>query len=153
MNALSDQSGKEFGGGSKRILNRDFFLQLLDLEVKRARRYQNFFCILVMRLSQLSNHGNATHRNSCYQKLTHLLEDELRESDILGSLNDSCVVALLPYGDNAAGDNTRSRCEESLKYFDFKNEGYEVMIDHIIFPMDGADTTELVTKVSTIAKA
>jgi len=148
MSRLWDQSGKEWGGGSGRILARDFFLQLLDLEVKRGRRYQNFFCILVMRLNQLSNHDNGTHQASCYQKLTHLLEDEMRESDILGSLNDNCVAALLPYGDAAAGDITRTRFEGSLKYFDFKNEGYEVMIDQIIFPMDGTNTSEILKKVS-----
>jgi hypothetical protein len=152
MSTLWNQSGKEGGGGSGRIFARDFFLQLLDLEVKRARRYQNFFCILVMRLNQLSDHDNGIHHNSCYQKLTHLLEDELRESDILGSLDDNSVVALLPYGDVAAGNNTRFRFEGCLKYFDFKNDGYEVAIDQIIFPMDGTDTSEIVKKV-TAAKA
>ena len=94
-----ERPGKEFGGGTGRILAHDMFLNLLDLEVKRSRRYQNFFCILVMRLNQLSSHDNGTHQLSCYQKLTHLLEEELRESDILGSLGDNCVAAILPYGD------------------------------------------------------
>ena len=152
MNKLWDQSGKESGGGNGRVLGRDFFLHLLDLEVKRARRYQNFFCILVMRLNQLSNHDNGAHQSSCYRKLTHLLEDEFRESDILGAIDESSVAALLPYGDVTAGNNTRFRFEGCLKYLDFKTDGYEVAIDQVIFPMDGTDTTELVRKVTT-AKA
>ncbi len=148
-----EQAGKGFGGGTGRILARDMFLNLLDLEVKRSRRYQNFFCILVMRLNQLASHDNGTHQLSCYQKLTHLLEEELRESDILGSLGDNCVAAILPYGDSVAGDITRSRFEGSLKYYDFKQDGYEVSIERVCFPMDGTDTTEIVKKVSKIGKA
>ena len=104
MTYSGDQSGRTVGGGSGRILERDFFLQLLDLEVRRARRYQNFFCILVMKLNQLWGQDNGMHRNSCYEKLTRSLKGELRESDILGSLNDDCVAAILPYGDAGAGE-------------------------------------------------
>jgi hypothetical protein len=152
MTYALDQSGKGFGGGSGRILTRDLFLNLLDLEVKRARRYQNFFCVLVMRMNQLSSHDNGTHQASCYQKLSHLLTDELRESDILGTLNENCFAALLPYGDCAAGDITRSRFEGSLKYYDFKNEGYEVKIEQLCFPMDGTDTADIVRKVKNLGE-
>ncbi|MBP1712978.1 MAG: hypothetical protein H6Q43_1468 [Deltaproteobacteria bacterium] len=146
----TDQSGKRFGGGPGRILKQDLFLDLVDLEVKRARRYQNFFCILVMRLNQLADHDNGTLQRSCSQKLSHLLAEELRESDILGTLSESCFAALLPYGDCTAGDSTRSRFEGSLKYYDFKNEGYEVKIEQICFPLDGTDTADIVKKVKNL---
>ncbi len=148
-----EQPERGFGGGKGRILGRDVFLNLLDLEVKRSRRYQNFFCILVMRLIQLASHDNGTHQLSCYQKLTNILEEELRESDILGAIGENCVAAILPYGDCTAGSITRSRFEGSLKYYDFRNDGYEVKVEQVCFPMDGTDTTEIVKKVSNIGKA
>ncbi len=148
-----DQFGKNADSGSARILTREIFINLLDLEVKRARRYQNFFCILVMRLRQLSNHDNGTHQTACYKKLTRLLEEELRESDILGTLGDDCVAALLPYGDCAAGDITRSRFEDHLKYYDFRNDGYEVKIEQVCFPVDGTDAAEIVKKVASVGRA
>ena len=77
----------------------------------------------------------------------------MRESDILGSLGENCVAAILPYGDGTAGDIARSRFEGSLKYYDFRNDGYEVKVDQVCFPMDGTDTTEIVKKVSKIGKA
>ena len=77
-----ERSEKGIGGGTGRILPREMFLSLLDFEVKRSRRYQNFFCILVMKLNQISNHDNGTQQRSCYQKMAHLLEEELRESEI-----------------------------------------------------------------------
>lgn len=153
MTHMWDQSGKGFGGGSGRILARDMFLNLLDIEVKRARRYQNFFCILVMKLNQVARHDNGTLQNECYRKMTHLLEEELRESDILGTLGNDCVAALLPYGDDAAGDLTRTRFEGTLKYYDFKNDGYEVKIEQVCFPMDGTDTSDIVKRVSNLGRA
>jgi len=153
MSPGMDQPGKGFGGRSERILTRDLFLNLLDLEVKRARRYQNFFCVLVMRLNQLSDHDNGTRQTSCCQKLSHLLMGELRESDILGTLNEKCFAALLPYGDCIAGEVTRSRFEGSLKYYDFKNEGYEVKVEQVCFPIDGTDTAEIVKKVRKLGES
>lgn len=147
------QSGKGDDNGRARILTRDMFLSLLDMEVKRARRYQNFFCVLVMKLSQLTSHDNGAHQTECYRKLTRLLEEELRESDILGTLSDDCVVALLPYGDGAAGEITRSRFEGSLRYYDFKNDGYEVKIEQVCFPMDGTNTTDIIKKVKCVDEA
>jgi hypothetical protein len=106
-----------------------------------------------MRLIQLSNRDNGSHQTSCYQKLSHLLKEELRESDILGTLNENCFAALLPYGDCTAGDITRSRFEGSLQYYDFKNEGYEVKIERVCFPMDGTDTADIVKKVKNLGEA
>ena len=41
------------GEGIDRILTREIFFYFLDLEVKRSRRYQNFFSILVVTLAEL----------------------------------------------------------------------------------------------------
>ncbi len=131
----------------RRILSREMFLYLLDLEAKRAIRYQNFFCILKLKLSRLPDFENSKGLQTCYQTLIHLLIEELRESDILGSLGDDQLVILIPYGDPSAGGSARSRLEGTLKYYDFKKEGYELMIDQISFPLDGTDTPDLVGKL------
>jgi GGDEF domain-containing protein len=130
-----------------RILNREIFLYLLDLEVKRARRYQNFFSVLILKLVQLSSKDNGRGLHNCYNQLSHLLREEFRESDILGSLGENKLVALLPYADVSAGGQARSHFEASLEYYDFKKEGYEVKIDQLCFPMDGTDTRDLIKKV------
>ena len=130
-----------------RILNREIFLYFLDLEVKRARRYQNFFSVLILKLVQLSDKNNSSGLHTCYKQLSHLLRGELRESDILGSLGENKLVALLPYADVSAGGQAKSHFESSLKYYDFKCEGYEVRIDQVCFPMDGTDTIDLIKRV------
>ena len=129
------------------ILNRELFLCLLDLEVKRAIRYQDFFSILKLKLSRLPGYENGKGLQTCYQALSSLLIEELRESDILGSLEDDQLAILLPYADLSQSSLARSRLEGSLKYYEFKDKGYEVMTDLICFPMDGTDTADLIGKL------
>ena len=60
------------------------------------------------------------------------------------------MAVLLPYADLSVGRHVKTRIEDNLKYFGFKNDGYEVMIDQICFPKDGTVTKDLVSKVTGI---
>ena len=131
----------------RRILDREQFLFLLDLEVKRARRYQNFFSILILKMAQLPRHENEERSQTGQRSLARLFQDGLRESDILGSLAENRLVILLPYADQNAGGSARIRVEGDLQYFDFKHEGVEVTIDQVSFPKDGANLADLEKKV------
>ncbi|MDI7259208.1 MAG: diguanylate cyclase [Thermodesulfobacteriota bacterium] len=136
------ETGTELG----RILNKDFFFYLLDIEVKRARRYQNFLCLILLKLSQLPMNDNGDSLPSCYQELSHLLINEMRETDILGSLGKDKLVALLPYADEKAGGHAKSRLENTLKYYNFTGKGYEVIINQVNFPMNGTNIAEIIKK-------
>ena len=135
-----------------RILNREIFLYLLDREVKRGRRYQNFFCLLILELIHLSREDNRHGLWTCYKKLTDLLKEEFRESDLLGSLSENRLAVLLPYADLSAGGQAQSHFESRLKYYDFKSDGYEVKIDKICFPVDGTDVAGLGKKLMELEK-
>lgn len=148
MTSSADQSGRWGERELSRILNREIFLYLLDLEVKRARRYQDFFCVIILKLSRLPSHYDGKGQLTCYQTLANLLVEELRDSDILGSLGETELAALLPYADSSAGDVAKSRFEGSLKFCDFASEGYEVAVGQVCFPMDGTDTSDLIKKVA-----
>jgi len=132
-----------------RILNRESFLNLLKFEVRRARRYQNFFCILLLKLSRISGYenGDGNSLQSCYQTLTQLLLEDLRDSDILGSLENNQMAILIPYADLLAIGPFRSRLESNLKYYEFEDKGYEVTMDLFCFPVDGTDTADLIGKL------
>lgn len=144
---MSDkQAGRELG----RILNRELFLYLLDLEVKRARRYQEFFCVLVMNLCCLTKQDNGHNQQICLELLSNLVREEFRDSDILGNLSDERVAAILPYADGSAASIARARFEGSLKYCDFEKVGYEVKIEQICFPADGTDVNDLIRRVVNV---
>ncbi len=76
-----------------RILNRNLFHFVLDIEVKRSRRYQNFLCLMFFKIRSLSQEGDL---QACHRTLGDLLMEETRESDIIGSLEEDRLVILLP---------------------------------------------------------
>lgn len=135
----------ETGLKSKRFLKRPLFYYLLDLEVKRAYRYQNSLCLLILRLKGSSKNGGHDFQ-AFYQILATLLSEEIRETDLVGYLSKNAAIALLPYADTSAGDHVKSRLEGILKSFKFKNKGFEVAIDQLIFPEDGTNTKSLMKK-------
>ena len=146
--ATGEPKSKEGTGlEPNRILNKDLILFLLDLEVKRGRRYQNFLSILILDLITVSNENGGGDFETSYEMLSTVLMDEMRETDIFGALKENRLIALLPYADAVAGGEAKSRFENVLKYYDFKSKGYEVKIHQVFFPMDGTDTFDLMGKV------
>jgi hypothetical protein len=78
--------------------------------------------------------------------LSNLLLEEIRESDIIGTLELNKLVVLLPYADAKAGAYVQSRFEDVLKYYDFKSKGFEITINQVCFPVHGTDTMDLIKK-------
>lgn len=134
------------------MLNRELFLCTLDLEVKRARRAQYSFCVLKLKLFKLPGKEKGKGVKKCYESLANLLRRELREIDILGSLGDDELAVLLPYTDLSGIVRVRSRLERRLRYLDFNNDGYEVMIDQICFPKGGTEFENFKDKVPEATK-
>jgi len=145
--------GGKFPGGPEepfgRILNRDLFQFVLDIEVKRSRRYQNFLCLMLFKIKSFSEEGRQEEMQACYRKLGDLLMEETRESDIIGSLELDKLVVLLPYADMKAGAHVKSRFEDALKYYDFRSKGIKIMVDQVCFPVNGSDTTDLIQRALT----
>ncbi len=135
------------GSALKRVLSKDLFLYLLDLEVKRGRRYQNFLSILILDLVTLPKGDGGADLETTYQMLTSLLKDEMRETDIFGALGENRLIVLLPYADLSAGDQAKSRFESILEHYDFKSRGYKVKVHQVSFPTNGTDTAELMKKL------
>jgi len=130
-----------------RIHSPEWFLYLLDKEVKKARRHGYFCCILKLTLSQLPNNENDKGLQTCFQRLIHLLGEQLRESDILGFLGEHQLAVIFSYTDPNAGSHAQSRLKERLKYYDFKKEGCEVKINRICFPTDASNPADLIQKI------
>jgi len=135
------------GPGFKRILSKDLFLYLLDLEVKRGDVTRIFLSILVLDLVTLPKGDGGTDLETTYQTLTTLLKDEMRETDIFGALGENRLIVLLPYADLLAGELAKSRFETILAHYDFKSKGYKVKVHQVSFPTNGTDTAELMKKL------
>ncbi len=138
---------------TRRILSKDLFLYLLDLEVKRGRRYQNFLSILILDLIALRKGNGGGDLDGSYQMLISLLKEELRETDIFGALGERRLIVLLPYADLATGSLAKSRFENILSHYDFKSKGYKVQVHQVSFLMNGTDTADLVKQLVVPAPA
>ncbi len=138
------QEGTAAGLG--RILSKDIFLCFLDREVKRALRYQNFICILLMELKPCAQENDGKCPESCQETLASVLTEEMRETDIIGSLDENKFATLLPYAGEDEGNLAKARLESQLKYYDFRSRGYEVKVQLFCFPRDGTTITDLIGK-------
>ena len=143
---MEEQQDKPADLEPDRILGRNLFFYLLDLEVKRARRYQNFLCILLLKVTRLPHHEQGNGVQTCLNMMRNLLLQEIRESDIPGSLGENRLAILLPYADMTAGDQAKSRLESILRYLDLGSRGCEVAIDQICFPVNGTNPADLIKK-------
>ena len=143
---MEEQQDKPADLEPDRILGRNLFFYLLDLEVKRARRYQNFLCILLLKVTRLPHYEQGNGIQTCLNMMRNLLLQEIRESDIPGSLGENKLAILLPYADMTAGDQAKSRLESILRYLDLGSRGCEVAIDQICFPVNGTNPADLIKK-------
>ncbi|NIS62615.1 MAG: hypothetical protein GTO13_18495, partial [Proteobacteria bacterium] len=62
------------------VLNNQSFLFMLDLEIKRARRYQNFLSLLSLTFGHLDP-SLGEDASISFKTLANLVKDELRETD------------------------------------------------------------------------
>jgi GGDEF domain-containing protein len=136
-----------------RVLDRELFLFLLDLEVKRARRYQNYLCLMLLKIKPFSKNDDEGETSAYYRILGDMLREEIRDSDIIGSLESDKLAVLLPYADDKAGSHVKSRIEDTLKNINFSGKGFEIMVHPVCFPINGADTLDLLKKALVLASS
>lgn len=136
----------------ERVLGQNLFFLLLDHEVKRARRYQNFISLLHLRLKVSGEGGSPDQLETCHEILGDLLSLEIRDSDLLAPLEEDGWLILLPYADLQTGEKAKSRLEETLRYFDFQKRGFEIAIDLWEFPGHWTDTQDLFHQLLPLGK-
>ncbi len=132
-----------------RILDQNLFFFLLDQEVKRARRYQNFICLLHLKINRVGGGELQGNLRTCHETLGDLLSVEMRDSDLLAPLGEDRWLVMLPYADMQTGMKAKARFEEILRYFDFKKRGFDIAIDHWVFPAHWNNKEDLFHQIFT----
>jgi GGDEF domain-containing protein len=152
-NEFTGSSGKSnlkhLGGemfSTTHIFEREDFFRLLDLEIKRARRYQNFFSVMRFELHNSRNRGVRT-RGKTLTSLVKLLRDEIRETDVIGQTKKNEIMIILPYCDSSGADFLNKRLNSLVEDFYFGKKGFEIMSGLISFPVQANDMTEIIDKL------
>ena len=126
-----------------RIQSRQEFFNLLDKEVKRATRYKYPFCILKVTLFKFPGTEEGKLQD-CFDRMIHLAEKELRESDIPGVISKNELAFICPYTDSSNSSLVRDRLEKQLKIYGFKKSACEVKVERICFPGDASKISDLI---------
>jgi GGDEF domain-containing protein len=128
------------------VFNRDSFLFLLDREIKRARRYQNYLSLLSLTLRDLDPSPRENPSVSL-KNLAYLLKDELRDTDFVGEGGANRLLVMLPYADMAGVDKVKEKLEKIFQDYGFEAEGNAIEIGEVCFPTHGTNVEELLKRV------
>ena len=124
------------------VFNRQSFIFLLDLEIKKAQRYQNFLSLLSLTFDHLSS-SLTDNPSISLTTMGNLLKDELRDTDVIGQGGTNRLFVMLPYADVGGANRVRKRLEQILRDFGFGARGFAVEIDEVCFPTHATNIVDL----------
>lgn len=129
------------------VFRRQSFLFLLDLEIKRARRYQNYLSLLSFTLHGL-NPSPGENPGVSLKNLAYLLKDELRGTDCVGEGEGANrLLVMLPYADMAGVHKVREKLEKIFQDYEFGAEGLAIEISEVCFPTHATNIEGLLRRV------
>ncbi len=114
---------------------------LLKQECERAERYSNFFSILTVKLEipQLDD--------SLFYTTANLIRIGIRDSDIMGTLEDKDLVVILHHADAQSTDEIamriRHRIQEYVHRFPQDSKGQQIRVGAACFPTHAPTAQEL----------
>jgi GGDEF domain-containing protein len=124
------------------VFNWQSFLILLDLEIKRARRYQNHLSLLFLTFGHLAP-SLEENTSISFKTLANLVKSGLRDSDIVGQGAGNRLLVMLPYADMAGTHRVRERLEKILYEYGFGRKGFTVEINEVCFPTHATNFDDL----------
>ncbi len=132
------------------VLNIQSFLFLLNLEIKRARRYQNCMSLLSHTFGHLDP-SVGEKASISLKTIASLLKSELRDTDIVGQGGGNRLLFMLPHADMARAHNVRQRLEKILHYYGFGKNSFTIEIDEVCFPTHATNVDELLRRAGISA--
>jgi PAS domain S-box-containing protein len=124
------------------VLNKESFLFLLNLETKKARRYQNSLSLLSLTFGHLDP-SLWEYPSISLKTLACLLKNELRNTDIVGQGGGNRLLFMLPYADMAGAHNVRERSQKILNFYGFGRNEFPIEIGEVCFPTHAKDIDDL----------
>ena len=126
-----------------RILEPQVFDYFLDLEVDRARRYQNYVSLLSLKIE--AGEGGAPLEEKDFEALVELLKEELREVDVIGRNEDGSISIILLHADLQSTERVVARIHARLSdyTFDLRGEQKRVAVGGACCPTQASDIDAL----------
>jgi GGDEF domain-containing protein len=128
------------------VFSRESFIFLLDLEIKRARRYQNYLSLISLTFGHLKP-SLGQNPSISLKTLANLLKDELRDTDFVGQGAANRLLVMLPYADMMEAQKVRQKLEQILLKYGFGARELAIEIGEVCFPTHATNIEELLIRV------
>jgi hypothetical protein len=89
------------------------WVEFLDYEVSRSRRYDNPLCLLKLHVI-ISNQPSTVLDELIHQTIRNTLTDELRWADMIGNTNQGSYLMILPETPPSALDQLKSKISKAI---------------------------------------
>jgi GGDEF domain-containing protein len=124
------------------VFNRQSFLFMLNLEIKRAQRYQDYLSLVSLTFGHLDTLPGKSPTIS-FKTLANLLKNRLRDTDIIGQSRRNQLLVMLPYANMAEVARVRGRLEKTLHDYGFVRKGFTIEISEVCFPTHATNVDDL----------
>jgi GGDEF domain-containing protein len=132
------------------IQDRDSFLHLLELELKRSLRYQSFTSVLLVEIP--ANRKLDAAKATFFERVVNSLSSQIRETDIIGTTNEHMIAIILLNCDKRSTSEVADRVSSwTSQYFgadNSRNDGTpssRVGVGTACFPTHATDSEHLLS--------
>jgi diguanylate cyclase (GGDEF)-like protein len=132
--------------------DREFFLHLLELELKRSLRYQSFTSVLLIEIPA-DRRLHLSKTSSFLQRVVSSLSSQIRETDIIGTTKEDTITVILLNCDKRSTSEVANRvsCWTSQYFGSNGNDGISgsrLGVGAACFPTHATDSEHLLSAAS-----
>ncbi len=132
-----------------KVLKRDAFEYLLDLEIKKAMRYQYFFSLLIIEPDLREDIHN---ESDIIKTIAEIISDEVRNTDTIGRMGKDNFYVILPHAETSSTSMVAERIRNRVESYTFsKNNGMTkktISIGAACFPTHSNEIKNLVNNAT-----
>jgi len=133
--------------------DREFFLHLLELELKRSLRYQSFTSVLLIEIPADRRLDLSSKTSSFLQRVVSSRSSQIRETDIIGTTKEETITVILLNCDKRSTSEVANRvsCWTSQYFGSNGNDGIsgsKLCVGAACFPTHATDSEHLLSAAS-----
>ena len=129
---------------------------MLELEIKRSLRYQNFVSLLLIETNPGIMNVDNEFSLPLIEKVIFFLRNEIRETDIIGTIKENIITMLLLYSDKVSAHKVADRLHTCMRsYFgsEINNSKIFFSLGGACFPTHATDCASLLSNASAMLEA
>ncbi len=100
-----------------KVLERDVFQYFLDLEIKKAMRYQHFFSLLIIEPDLIDDN---VIRAEILKTMANLIKEEVRTTDVIGRMGKNNFYVILFHAETSNTFSVAERIRSRIESYAFK---------------------------------